>query len=368
MPQFDRRRFLALSAAVSASAMLPRSSAAAEPLRIGCLFNLTGSLKAVDEPAWEGAQTAAGLVGRPLELVLRDGRSDPAVIAAQTESLAADPTIAAAIGFCDNDAVLAAMPALARHRLALVTPGATSPALHRQSRGLVFLACFTDAAQAAAAAQHARGALGLGEAAVIVDEGETFTRLLADYFRDAFQAAGGTVTGMHPYRGAAFEAAVSAAGRPPLVFAAAMAPEIGPLVRALRTRGVTGPVLGGDSCDHENLLAELGDAPGELIFTTHAWLAGSRFAEAYRIRHGHPPASAFAAVGHDAVRLVAAAAALAPQPTRDGILAALPSARLDAGASGAIAFQGGDGNPRKTVFLVRAAGGRLSLADALVPA
>ncbi|MBF0305218.1 MAG: hypothetical protein HQL41_06175, partial [Alphaproteobacteria bacterium] len=83
MPRFDRRRFLALTAAVSAGAMRPRSTRAVQPLRIGCLFNLTGPLKAVDEPAWEGAKTAAGSLGGAVELVVRDGRSDPAVIAAE---------------------------------------------------------------------------------------------------------------------------------------------------------------------------------------------------------------------------------------------------------------------------------------------
>ena len=60
---------------------------AADPIKIGGAFNLTGGQASLDGPAKNGAQmaidainAAGGVNGRPLELVVYDGKTDPAVI------------------------------------------------------------------------------------------------------------------------------------------------------------------------------------------------------------------------------------------------------------------------------------------------
>ena len=54
------------------------------PIQIGAIHNLTGALGSIGAPSMAGARLAVkqlnargGLLGRPVELLGRDGRSDP---------------------------------------------------------------------------------------------------------------------------------------------------------------------------------------------------------------------------------------------------------------------------------------------------
>lgn len=381
MGHITRRQALVLGAA---AAVARPASAQAAPIRIAGLFNLTGYLRPVDEPAARGAEVAVaavnaagGVLGRPLDLAIVDTGSTPDAIAAAARAAAADPAVAAAIGFCDNDAALVAAPALIEGGLLLVTPGATSPRLIDISQGHVVPACFTDSAQAAAAAEYARTGLGLRSVFVVVDEGEDYTRALAGYFAQAFERAGGVIAGRTgKAEPAAVAAAVAAAaGEQPVhaLFVSAMSVEIGPLVKALRAAGLRQPVIGGDSYDYAGLEAEVGPAAAPLLFTTHAWLspeagpAMAAFLAAYRRRWGSHPDSGFAPLGYDAVGLLAMALAAAGGGGRAAVRAALSRASGYAGASGVIAFPAGGGNPSKTVFVMELAGGGRRLVQAVTP-
>jgi urea transport system substrate-binding protein len=64
------------------------------PIRVGVLHSLSGTMAASEAPLVDALRLAAeeinaggGLLGRPLELVVADGRSDPAVFAAEAERL-----------------------------------------------------------------------------------------------------------------------------------------------------------------------------------------------------------------------------------------------------------------------------------------
>jgi len=67
---------------------------AADPIRIGCLAALSGPGADIGNRLREGAELAVAATktidGRPVELVVRDSRSDPAVAQQQAASLAAD--------------------------------------------------------------------------------------------------------------------------------------------------------------------------------------------------------------------------------------------------------------------------------------
>ena len=61
------------------------------PIQIGAIHNLSGALGSIGAPSMAGARLAVkqlnargGLLGRPVVLAERDGRSDPARVAAAT--------------------------------------------------------------------------------------------------------------------------------------------------------------------------------------------------------------------------------------------------------------------------------------------
>jgi urea transport system substrate-binding protein len=79
--------------------------ASREPIRVGVLHSLTGPMATSEVPVVNAIRMAAdevnaqgGVLGRPIELVVRDGKSDPAVFAAEAERLLDDDRVSVIFG------------------------------------------------------------------------------------------------------------------------------------------------------------------------------------------------------------------------------------------------------------------------------
>jgi branched-chain amino acid transport system substrate-binding protein len=88
-----------------------------QPVRIGAVYNLTGPLSALGLPSMAGARLAVqqlnqrgGVLGRAVELLASDGRTDPATVAAVTLQLVRTPNLSAITGLDDTAMALAAAP------------------------------------------------------------------------------------------------------------------------------------------------------------------------------------------------------------------------------------------------------------------
>src|SRR5262249_39830965 len=121
------------------------------PVKIGAIYNVTGSQASLGGPSLNGAMLATeqlnargGLLGRRVELVFRDGESDPAVIAEKTEKLVHNPGLSAITGLNDTNMVLAAAPIAEKARMVFLTSGATSPRVPLEFPNYYFMACFGD--------------------------------------------------------------------------------------------------------------------------------------------------------------------------------------------------------------------------------
>ena len=358
------------------------------PIRLGAIYDLSGRQSGLDRPSADGALLAArqlaargGLLGRPLELTIADGRSEPQEVAAQTARLI-DAGAVALLGLSDTDMAAAAGEVAAERRRVFLTSGATSPQLPLQIREWLFLACFTDNAQAAAAAEFGRRTLAAERVWVVSDRDMSYTELLRRYFVDAWSARGGIVAHETPFHslksavveipGAGQSAQPPLPGAPDVLFLAAGPAEAPAMVRDLRARGAAVPIVGGDSFDTAALLAAA-RGPAPVYFTTHAFLDSTHgderaraFVRDFEAEYGRPP-DAFAALGYDAVMLLADAIARAGADEPEAIRTALAATRDWHGVTGAITYAAGERVPRKPVYVLRAEQGRRALAAAIVP-
>ncbi len=156
------------------------------PVEIAAVYNTTGAQSDLDGASLLGARLAiaeanrnGGFQGRPFKLVVAEGNSNPLDVAKVTETLVAShPRIAVFFGLSDTDMVLAAAPKVVRSSRAFVTSGATSPELPAQVPGGLFLACFGDNVQAAAAAEWVYGTLRARTVAILSNRSMSYTRLL----------------------------------------------------------------------------------------------------------------------------------------------------------------------------------------------
>jgi ABC-type branched-chain amino acid transport systems, periplasmic component len=353
-----------------------------DAIRIGAIYNLNGSQSSLDIPSSEGARLAAaqinergGIGGRPVILTVYDGKTNTTEIAAAADRLIRTDHVQAIIGMSDSDMVLPAARVAADAHTVFVTSGATSPLLPAQVPGYLYLACYGDNTQAAAAAEFALSDLNATTALVVMDNSTEYTRLLPKYFTERFALGKGTVTSVVPYEGSRDISSLAGrlsptAGSAPGVVLVACGPEdCGAAIRAVRSVGITAPVIGGDSMDSAQLAAAAGPGAGRIVYTTHGDISTSSadpdtsaFIKRYYLEYGEKP-NAFAALGYDTVNVVAQAAAASPSDIRTGLL----SIKNYDGLTGTISYQNNAQIPEKSVTLMELSGGTVRSLGERVP-
>jgi branched-chain amino acid transport system substrate-binding protein len=360
-PISTRRTLLAALAAVSVLPTLVACRALARrgpedgDVVIGVAFNperagmneiARGAVLAAEALSRDSAARAAGL---HFVTHLPPGRMTSAVQIAQ--HWRDDPTVVGIVGDAESGRTLDAIPVLEdlEHRgaraLVAVSPTATSTALSGRS-SWVFRVTPSDAAVSQAAAAFLADSLGARRAAVVY-RNDSYGRDWTTAFLSAFRARGGTTVQRDPYVAGITEWAALAAytrqsGADAVLFPGS-AEDAAEYVRALRTAGVTVPVVGGDAVA---TLAGHGEFAGVRFATPydaeHAprTAASAAFVAAYTARWHEAP-SARAALAYDAATVIGRAViAVGRDRTRvrdwvAGVGTAVPAIP---GAAGPIAF------------------------------
>jgi branched-chain amino acid transport system substrate-binding protein len=374
------------SLAIASGSLSPRLAAAQDTIKIGAPFNVTGALSSVDAPALNGAKLkakeindAGGVLGKKLELVVYDTKTDPTVIAAVASQLINQDKVPVALGFADSDAVLALGPIFQTAGVPFVTPGATSPKLPEQVGSEMFLACFGDNVQAAAGAEFVLNKLG-GETVYLLRDNTTeYTTLLAKYFKEAYEHGGGKIVLADDYKhgDTSFTAQITKLkalpAKPHVLYVSAQPDDIGVVVKQMRQAGLTQPIVGGDGYDTPLLLSVGGKAANNVYFSTHAFMAEDstpgivKFYQAYKAAYNTAPENAFAALGYDTLGLIADAITRAGSVDPGKIRDALAATQGYKGITGSISYAPGSRVPQKTVSIIGVKDDRLFLAAEVTP-
>jgi branched-chain amino acid transport system substrate-binding protein len=348
---------------------------------LGAIYNLTGNQAGLDIPSSRGARLAVdeanrtgGVLGRAVRLVLQDGESRPEVIAAKTAAaLAGAPSMSALFGLSDTDMVLAAAPVAAQHRRLFLTSGATSPLLPAVVPEYLFLACFGDNVQAAAAAEWAYDDLGARTVSVLFNANASYTRLLHGYFQTRFAELGGRVVSVESYAPGEIGPAVDRLGKADIVFVSAVPEDVVEAVRLLRAGGFAVPIVGGDGFDVEDVWRDHPEFSG-VYFTTHAYLGEDNpdprvaaFREAYAEAYPGSLPDAFAALGYDAARLLITAVTAARSPDPEKVRQALAVIQRFEGVTGTMSYPPGGRIPTKSVTILEIENGQSKLVRTLSP-
>lgn len=351
-----------------------------ETLVLGAIYNLTGGQSALDIPSSKGAQLAieqanaeGGINGKDVQLILKDGQTDPDVLKNRVAEIISEyPSTAAFLGLSDTDQVLAAAGVAADSHRVFLTSGATSPKLPGQIPDYLFLACFGDNVQAAAAAEWAYNEQDARTVSIIYDSTDTYTRLLQGYFTSRFEELGGQVLVKQAYAQGNIAPAVQEIQPSNLIFFAALPQDAPAGVQLIRQAGFTAPIIGGDAYDEPDSWKNLPDI-SEVFFTTHAYLGADNpntevqaFRQAYIQAYDEEP-SAFAALGYDATRLLIEAQQKADSTNPEDIRQALASIQGFAGVTGSISYGSGSRIPSKSVTIMEVRNGAQNLVMELVP-
>jgi branched-chain amino acid transport system substrate-binding protein len=363
------------------------TAAVAESIKIGAIYNLTGGMASLDVPASNGAKLAAkeinaagGVLGRELELVMYDGKTDAATIGNAATQLVESDKAVIMIGFTDSDMTLAAAPIAAKAGIVFLTSGATSPRLPEQVPGYLYMACFGDNVQAAAGAEFAYNTLKARSSYLLIDKGMEYTLGLGKYFKERFIELGGKIVMEDTYQtgDTDYSAQITKLKRmttlPDILFISAGPDEVGVIVKQFRESGIEKPIFGGDGHDTPLLVQIAGKGADNTYFSTHSLMdaqlgtdAVKKFIAAYNAEYKEPPENAFAGLGYDTVKLLADAINRAGSDDPEAIRKAMQMTKNLQGVTGVITYQPGSRIPQKGVTMILVKDGKFTLAAEVVP-
>jgi branched-chain amino acid transport system substrate-binding protein len=160
---------------------------------------------------------------------------------------------------------------------------------------------------------------------------------------------------------------------PEAVFVSAIPNEAGLTVKQIREAGMTLPIVSGDGFDTELVTTVPGDKlANDVYFSTHTYREDDRpevldFIKAYEKEYNRPPENAFAALGFDAVGLIADAIKRAASTDGKALRDALAATRGFKAVTGEISYTRPSGVPMKGVSIISVKNGEYKVEEVWYP-
>lgn len=351
--------------------------AAPETINIGALYNLTGGQASLDQPSYNGFKLAAeqinaagGISGQMINVVSYDGKTEQTTVANNAKKMIDVDGCVVVAGLSDSNYALAAGNICQEKGVPFITSGATLPTIPDQVGDFAFLAPFGDNVQAYACADYAFVDLGLTKCYLLIDQSMEFTKTLAHFFKERYEALGGEIVltdnymNKDPDFSAQIDRFLAEADDAEILFISGVPDDAGVVVKQFRDKGVTLPIISGDGFDTPLLIEVAGEAANDTYVGTHASLENQDpmmqdFIAAYTEAYGVGPENAFAGLGYDTMYIIADALSRAADVTD-------PAAIRDAiaettglkGVTGTVTYEGGSHIPTKSVTINKVENGK----------
>ena len=253
---------------------------AAEPIKLGVYLPLTGQNAFGGQLELEGIQLAnkqmPTVLGRPVELVVVDNKSDKVEAANAVTRLTAKEKVVGIIGTYGSSLALAGGEVAEKAKTPVVGTSCTNP-LVTKGKKYYFRACFIDPYQGAGAATYAIRSLGAKKAAILKDVSNDYGVGLAKFFDDSFKKLGGEVVANINYNSGDqdFTAQLTQiiAKKPDVLFIPAYFAEGAIIMKQARELGATFRIMGGDAMDNPDVVNIGGKAVEGFIITAFPYAA-----------------------------------------------------------------------------------------------
>jgi branched-chain amino acid transport system substrate-binding protein len=334
---FARRRVLGLvvllALSLSASCKKPGGSGAgpksssgsgtaeAKEIVLGHFASMTGNTAhfgqdtdravrlAVDE-----ANAAGGVLQKKVRVVTLDDRGDSAEAANAVSRLIDVEKVHAILGEVASSLSLAGGRVAQRRKVVMVSPSSTNPKV-TEVGDYIFRVCFLDPFQGKVMAMFAKNTLKMDQVAILKDVKNDYSIGLADAFKAAFAALGGTISAEQSYSAGDtdFSAQVTAikATKAQALYVPGYYAEVGAIARTKDRLGLKIPLLGGDGWDAPDLFTIGGSALEGSYFSNHfapdaATPKAQKFVADFKKKYGIEP-TGLGALGYDAAAVLLAA-------------------------------------------------------------
>lgn len=366
-----KKKFMAvmLTVAMAASAMLTGcggagESAEGDTVKIGVTMPYTGDMAAGAAIEDEGIKLANSkrpnvvIDGKEykVELITADNKGEK-VEATNAATSLIDQGVCAILGSYSSTPSMGVSEVIKDAGIPTVGLSCTNPNV-TAGNDYYFRVCFIDPYQGKVMANYAYNTLGAKSAAVAIENGSDYSVGLAKYFKEAFEALGGTVTEASYQTGDTdFNAQITTlkAANPDVYFVPSNYTEAAMFVKQAKQAGVDKTILGGDLYGVPEFLTLAGEEANGCQFSTYfdanAKLsdATAGFVQEYRDANGKDPAGC-TALGYDGYNLLLDSIEKAGSTDPEAIKDALKNADF-VGVTGPVKFDE-NGDPAKAAVIM----------------
>ena len=288
-------------------------------IRIGVVGPLSGNEAEIGQQVLKGVDLAVqhwndsgGIRGRKISIVSMDDADDPARAKEAADDICKKRPLLV-IGHVNSGCSMEAAKVYARHRVIMITPLSTLPALTQSGMDNVFRVCGRDDALGREAAiwvmKHR-----INESVAVVHDNTKYGRSLAAEFTRNYEflSGGKVLYDMEIKRGAPdIKGAVKKCllEKPEVLFFGGIYVEGGELLKALRQAGSGTSFMSGDGCFGRDFILRAGKdiARGAVVvfyrnLSAMPGVKAKDFAAAYKAKYGYIPGP-YGALGYEAANV-----------------------------------------------------------------
>ena len=359
----------------------------ADTIKVGANLEMTGgsasygiSSKNAIELAFKEINEKGGINGKQLELVVADNKSEAAEATNAMQKLVSQDNVVAVIGPNLSSSVIAASAINNSAKVLDIAPMATNPYVtvdqaSGKTKDFYYRTCFIDPFQGTDMAKFATAELGVGNAAILIDNSSDYAKGLAQFFKENFVKEGGAVTAEESYlqKDTDFKATLTKikATNPDFLYVPGYYQEVGLIVKQARELGMNMPIAGGDGWDSAKMPEIAGAAALNNTYFSSLYSPedssdiNKNFVAAYEKAYGQKP-DVFAALSYDSALLVAEAIKNAGSTEPAKISEAMAKINGFSGVSGSVTFDDKH-NPVKSAVILEYKDGAQSLKTKINP-
>lgn len=358
------RKFLVLGLIVMIVVMSSMIGAA-DTIKIGANYEITGGVATFGTACanstklyFDAVNKKGGVLGRQLELIVADNKSDAGEAASAAKKLISQDNVVALVGPVTSKNCLSAGPIAQDAKIPMITPTGTNPAI-TQIGDYIFRACFIDDFQGTVMANFVLKNLKIKTAAIFVDNANDYSKGLAKFFKENFIKGGGKIVaeeafmaGDKDYRTQLTKIKMK---NPGFIYVPAYYQEDGLVTQQARELNIKVPLGGGDGWDSPDLIKIAGDqALNKVYFSNHFSVESKdplsmAYVKDYTAKYNMPP-DALAALGYDAAVVVVEAIKKAGSTDPRKIRDAMAKLKIK-GVTGVITFDA-NRNPVKSAVVI----------------
>ena len=295
-----------------------------DTIKIGGNLEMTGGSASYGKSAQNGIKLAidaananGGVLGKKIEFVVADNKSEAAEATNAMQKLIAQDKVIAVIGPNLSSASIAATSINTSAKVLAITPMGTNPNVtvdkDGKTKDFMFRACFIDPFQGTVMATFAKDKVNAKNVAILVVNSSDYAKGLAQFFKEAFTKGGGKIVAEESYlqKDTDFKATLTKikASNPDMIYVPGYYQEVGMIVKQAREMGLNVPMAGGDGWDSAKLPEIAGKAALNNTYFSSLYSPdddsklNKDFVAAYQKAYNEKP-DVFAALAYDSALLV----------------------------------------------------------------